>query len=88
MTMGIGYITQCKSCHKDIIFIKMASGKNMPCDTEPISYRTAMPGVKGSLTLITPDGKIASGDFDPDSNKYGYTSHFATCPNANQHRRR
>lgn len=86
--MGVGYITQCRSCGADIIWIKLASGKNMPCDAEAISYKTAMPGVRGSLTLITPDGKIASGDFDPSSGKIGYQSHFATCPNANQHRRR
>lgn len=80
-------MAKCKSCGAEIIWIKMASGKMMPCDAKPVSYQTAVPGTKGTLTLVTPDGRVASGVFNPDSDKIGYTSHFATCPNANQHRR-
>ena len=79
-------MSKCKSCKADIIWIQMNEGKMMPCDPKPISYRLNIHA--GKLRLITPDGKVARGDFDPGSDKVGYTSHFATCPNANQHRKR
>lgn len=74
-------MSKCKSCKADIIWIQMNEGKMMPCDPKPISYRLNIHA--GKLRLITPDGKVARGDFDPGSDKVGYTSHFATCPNAN-----
>lgn len=81
---------RCKSCGAEILWIKMASGKSMPVDAKPISYRTMHPGTKGFnvMTLVTKDGRVAKGVFDPSSDKIGYTSHFATCPNANAHRKR
>ena len=78
-------ISRCKSCGAEIIWIRTASGKNMPCDAKPISYQTDIH--HGKLYLVTPEGKIARGVFDPSSDKIGYTSHFATCPNAPKHRR-
>lgn len=82
-----GKISKCRSCGADIIWIKMASGKMMPCDAVPIRYRLNF--ASGELTLVTPDGKIARGDADPVSGeRVGYQSHFATCPCAGQHRRR
>lgn len=80
-------ISKCRSCGADIIWIKMASGKMMPCNAVPIRYRLNF--ASGKLTLVTPDGKIARGDADPVSGeRVGYQSHFATCPYAAQHRRR
>lgn len=81
-------MTKCKSCGAEIIWIKMASGKNMPVDAKPISYQIAVPGATGARTLVTPNGRVVSCFFDPGSDLKGYTSHFATCPNANQHRKR
>ena len=78
-------MSRCKSCGKEIIWIKMASGKSMPVDAEPISYKLDMHN--GNLTLITPDGRVVKAFFDPGSDVVGYTSHFATCPNANAHRK-
>ena len=77
----------CRSCGKKIMWIQMKSGKAMPCDPEPISYRTDVPG-HGALILVTEDGRVANGNFDPASDTVGYRSHFATCPNANAHRKR
>lgn len=82
-------MSRCKSCGAEIIWITMRSGKSMPCDAKPITYRATVPGgPERTLTLVRPDGRIATGVFDPDADEKGYTSHFATCPNANQHRRR
>ena len=78
-------MSKCRSCGAEIIWIKTPSGKNMPCDAKPISFR--LDTHNGDLLLVTPDGKVARGSFDPAAEKIGYTSHFATCPNASQHRR-
>ena len=80
-------MSKCRSCGAEIIWIKMATGKSMPCDANPIKYKECAPGTNGCQTLVTVDGRVASGLFDPDSNRFGYITHFATCPNASQHRR-
>lgn len=58
-------MSRCKSCNREIVWIKMKSGKAMPCDPDKV-------------VVVTEDGETVT----------GYTSHFATCPNANMHRRR
>ena len=64
----------------------MASGKAMPCNAKKIPYKNTFP--KGSLNLVTPDGKIAKGELDLESDVYGYESHYATCPAADSFRKR
>jgi len=81
-------MARCKSCGTEIKWIRMKTGISMPVDAKPISYRIAVPGATGTLKLVTPEGRLVSGFFDPGSDLKGYTSHFATCPHANQHRRR
>ena len=58
---------KCKSCGKEIIWIKMyGSGKKMPVDAEPVAW-----------------------DDDPEADIVSaYRSHFATCPDADKHRKR
>ena len=81
-------MSRCKSCGAEIIWIKMVgTGKLMPCDAAPISYKTVLPGIRDAMALVTKDGRVTRGLFDPDSKQIGYVSHFATCPNANNHRR-
>lgn len=77
--------SKCRSCGADIYWIKMKSGKSMPCDVKPILYSQ---NPEGDLTLVTPDGRVIRGFEDLTQKEIGYTSHFATCPNADQHRRR
>ena len=79
-------MSKCKSCGAEIIWIKTKNGKAMPCNPQKISYRNTWPA--GDLTLITPDGKIAKGTLDFDSDSYGYESHFATCPAAGNFRKK
>lgn len=38
---------RCKSCGAEILWVKMTSGKSMPVDAKPISYRTMHPGTEG-----------------------------------------
>ena len=61
-------------------------GAWMPVDVQPIYFTE---GGKG--TYITEEGKVVHGTEcvkDRDGAKVGYTSHFATCPNADKHRRK
>jgi len=68
----------CKSCRAPIKWIQMAkSGKKNPLDVQP-----------------TPDGNVAIGGdglgyIVNDMNRKPplYKSHFATCPNAQQHKK-
>lgn len=78
-------MSRCKSCGAEIIWIKTAAGKSMPCDAKKISFRVDL---QGDLVLLCPNGRVARGVFDPGSDKIGYTSHFATCPNATRHRQK
>ena len=88
MKNGTRY-AKCRSCGSNIIWVRMTSGKNMPCDWKPIHYKPACPDEEGQIvTLITPGGKVVHGIPEWTSDNFGYTSHFATCPNAEEHRRR
>ena len=77
----------CKSCGKQIIWIKTASGNRMPCDPDLVPY-WSKPKAKGKV--VTPNGEVLRCDFDGDFNQatgLGYVSHWATCPSADAHRK-
>lgn len=79
---------RCKSCGAPIVWIKMAGGKSMPCDADQVLYWQQ---AGGSQKIVTPNGEVLSAELRGDPDKatgIGYISHFATCPNADQHRRR
>lgn len=79
---------RCKSCGAEIIWIKMKSGKSMPCNAEPVTY---WEDAKGDETVITPNGETIRCRLQGDPQEatgMGYISHFATCPAANTFRRR
>jgi hypothetical protein len=81
-------IAQCRSCGKRILFIRTKSGKNMPVDTTFVNYKNN-PGGKDRIVLPSGDVIACDANVDAkDADGYGYISHFATCPNANKHRRR
>jgi hypothetical protein len=65
----------------ELLWVKTATGRKMPLD--------AKPDPKGNLVVI--DGVAhhvhENGAAFPDTAER-YRSHFATCPNAAQHRRR
>ena len=80
-------MSKCKSCGAEIIWIKSARGKMMPCNPQKIRYRNAYP-MGNTKLLVTPEGEIVTGTIDPSSDTYGYESHFATCPAASRFRKR
>lgn len=80
--------TQCRACGADIMFIKSTAGKTIPVNAEEITYRQTS---GGSLKIVTPNGEVLSAEVETDPNKatgIGYISHFATCPCADQFRKK
>lgn len=66
--------TACSSCSAPIKWVRTERGKHMPVDAKP-------------TTLL-----VATGGHGPQgtpnvTSRRGWVSHFATCPNADQHRR-
>ena len=79
-------MAKCKSCGAEIRFIKMKSGKFNPVDP----YKRTIKKDGGHEVLITESGELIQGTFasyEEGANGSGYVSHFATCPNANYHRK-
>lgn len=85
-------MSQCKSCGAPVLWVRTMKGKKMPLDPDLT--------LEGEMILVDlPDGSIAAvhrssvSEFDGLLGAVelaaapGRTSHFATCPNADQHRR-
>lgn len=80
----------CKACGAEIVWIRLKSGKLHPCDAEDVFYKVGA----GPDRIVTPDGEIVAGTIVPELKthdegiiKRGYSSHFATCPFADEFRR-
>lgn len=81
-------MTKCKSCGKPIIWVKTPSGRSMPCDPELVPY-CAVPKAKDKI--VTPAGSVLSCEYKEDgqgATGLGYIPHWATCPNADAHRKK
>ncbi len=72
------YFGICKGCKKQILWTRTRKGKSMPVNPELIRFTPA----GGPETFVTPDGDIVRGKRDSSSMRYGYISHFGTCPEA------
>jgi hypothetical protein len=70
-------VATCSSCGAEIIWAKTESGKAMPLD--------AAPSASGNLILTDGVVKHVGRGFVGCSK---YTSHFATCAQADQHRKK
>ena len=68
------------------MWIETKSKKMMPVDAEPVMY---VKDPKGDRTIVTREGEVVKGRFDGliDDLEIGYTSHFATCKYAAEHRK-
>ena len=80
-------MAKCKTCGAEIVWIKTGGGKNMPCDARLIKYKE---DPLGPNYLVTASGKLVRCRYlgtegIPDG--LGRIPHWATCPNASQHRR-
>lgn len=75
--------TECRSCEAPILWVKWPrSGKSMPVDAAPAPAGTVV------LTLHRGEELLAEKyEANRHHGRNRYTSHFATCPNASQHRK-
>jgi hypothetical protein len=74
---------RCKSCNAPIFWARTDKGRAMPLDLKPVAGASII--VTGPTTdlraHVLKDGEV-------DHGFVRYTSHFATCPQAKQHRRK
>jgi hypothetical protein len=70
----------CGSCGAAIVWAKTSNDKPMPLDAEPSSDGNIQYAYGRAIYLGTEEREA--------SNEPLYVSHFATCPQASQHRRR
>ena len=80
-------MSNCRSCGQQIVWIKLVSGKLNPCDPQKHSIKEG----NGDMVIVTVDGRVVRGtpcSYDDGADTTGYISHFATCQNAGQWRRR
>lgn len=64
-----------------------AAGKSMPIDAVPSSAPTNLQAWRSSWNTVQCRPVSDLSPYDPDTAHYA-VSHFATCPNADAHRRR
>lgn len=78
-------MSACRSCGAEIFWAETAGGKRMPVDADPVPDGNVIvedrPGDGLRATVLEPGALMLD---DPGLPRY--VSHFATCPNASQHR--
>lgn len=60
----------------------------VPCNAKEVVY---WENKDGKANIVRPNGEVVRADLEGEEGEetgIGYISHFATCPNANSHRRR
>lgn len=81
--------SKCRSCGAEVLWVEWPSGKRMPVDAVA-DNRPVGRGGELVLTHRREADKLLVEKFNPtrhDKKRNRYTSHFATCPNADEHRR-
>ena len=82
-------MAKCKKCGAEIVFISMPSGKVMPCNDEIIE---GMKDPMGKDVLVSKNGEVVRCSLKPSPilsiPVYGRRPHWATCPYANDFRKR
>ena len=85
---------QCKACGAAIVWIQSANGKPMPANAKTERF---YPDPHGKSLYILNDGHTMRGNPVPDDRDVmdpepgvssGHVSHFATCPQADNFRKR
>lgn len=72
-------MSQCRSCEAPVEWAKTRTNKNIPLDIEPV--------LGGNIITWTEGGKLRCQVVESQPNIRRRISHFATCPNAKEHRR-
>jgi len=74
-------MSTCKSCGAEIRFVKTITGNTMPIDLTPTPDGIVQIFANGIARVIPTDERAAL-----PATAVRYTSHFATCPTAAEHR--
>lgn len=76
----------CKSCGAPILWIQTPAGKWMPCNEGLVEY---MRDMCGKETVVTDRGEVirCSLTFPGPATGLAHIPHWATCPNADRHRK-
>jgi hypothetical protein len=83
-------VSTCRSCGAEIVWAFTPEGHRMPVDAEPVDGGNVVlspassPGQAPTATVV--GRRVQASLFGDDGPRY--VSHFATCPNADRHRRR
>lgn len=79
----------CKSCGAPVVWVKTAAGQKMPLD--PPRRRgvasSAAPEGLPRVSVVDDGGRVVQIVEHDEGDIWGRVSHFATCPNASEHRR-
>lgn len=76
-------IAKCRTCERPIIWTRTVNGKWMPVDAEPVE--------NGNLILLVPVDGTPQSLVSKEGANVGflhYRSHFVSCPQASEHRRK
>ena len=80
--------TKCRGCGREIAFIKTINGKSIPVDPEPIEFIPELDYDK----FVLMDGTVERGQAvekaGRNETRIGYRSHWSTCPNAEDFRKK
>lgn len=91
----------CKGCGRPIIWFQTPAKKSMPCDPDEQAFRE---NPSGKDTIVKRNGEVVKAEIIArcsdlhvpgekftdlgDADGIGYVPHWATCPNADQFRRK
>ena len=82
-------MSTCKSCGARIIWCVTEQGKRMPVDRQPSNDGTVhvFECPEDGTDMCEVLGDILKRELAREQGEFLYKSHFATCPNAKQHRK-
>lgn len=72
----------CGSCRAQIRWFKTPAGRSMPVDVEPSEAGTIV--IEEGIAVVSPAKAMGARNAGEDT----YMPHWATCPNANEHRKK
>jgi len=87
---------KCKTCASPVVWIRTTAGRAMPCDPKRVeAWKPPTPaeGITSQaerVTLITDQGDVLTAFMQGGpgwTSVVGRISHFATCPDADKHRK-
>lgn len=78
-------MANCKSCGAELVFIRMPSGRSMPCDKELVPYKQDK---EGKDRVVTPNGEVIKCrlEFNGWPTGLARIPHWATCPDEKKYK--